>query len=57
MSEGAGTPDLSVESLMAEVAEEFVERLHRGEQPDVEEYTRRYPPLPPSSARCCRPCG
>jgi serine/threonine protein kinase/Tfp pilus assembly protein PilF len=45
MSDAAGPPDLSVESLMEEVAEEFVERLHRGEQPDVEEYARRYPPI------------
>jgi hypothetical protein len=36
---------LSVESLMAEVADEFTERLHRGERPDVEEYVRRFPQI------------
>jgi WD40 repeat protein/serine/threonine protein kinase len=35
----------SVESLMAVVAEEFLERLDRGEQPDIEEYAGRYPEI------------
>jgi serine/threonine-protein kinase len=35
----------SVESLVARVADEFLERLRRGEQPDVEEYARRHPAL------------
>jgi serine/threonine protein kinase/Tfp pilus assembly protein PilF len=38
------TPDLlSDESLVGRVADEFTERLQRGERPDVEDYARRYP--------------
>src|SRR5262245_45428226 len=33
---------LSVESLMAQVADDYLERLHRGERPDVEEYAARH---------------
>src|SRR5260370_37159683 len=35
--------DVSVESLVARVADEFVERQRRGERPDVEEYAARHP--------------
>jgi eukaryotic-like serine/threonine-protein kinase len=35
----------SVEGLLGQIADEFTERLNRGEQPDIEEYARRYPPL------------
>ena len=35
----------SVESLVAEVADEFLERLHDGRQPEVEDYARRYPQI------------
>src|ERR1700687_2460026 len=35
--------DLSVEALVGQVADEFTERVQRGEQPDVEDYARRYP--------------
>ena len=31
------------EALLAEVADEFRERLGRGEEPDIEEYVQRYP--------------
>jgi serine/threonine protein kinase len=34
---------LSVEDLVGQVADEFIDRLDRGEAPDVEEYVRRYP--------------
>jgi len=34
-----------VESLVGQVADEFTERLNRGEQPDIEEYARRYPEI------------
>ena len=37
--------DPSVESLAAEVADEFTERLARGERPEVEEYVRRHPKM------------
>ncbi len=34
-----------IESAVADIAEEFVHRIERGEDPDVEEYVRRYPRL------------
>ncbi|MEX0703293.1 MAG: protein kinase [Planctomycetales bacterium] len=37
--------DPSVESLAAEVADDFTDRLAQGERPDVEEYVRRHPRL------------
>src|SRR5262249_44283134 len=33
----------SLESLVAEVADEFLRRQREGERPDVEEYAARYP--------------
>ena len=33
----------AAESLMAELADEFVERLERGERPDIDEYVARWP--------------
>jgi hypothetical protein len=35
----------SQQSLFGEIAEEFTARVRRGDQPDVEEYARRYPQL------------
>lgn len=37
--------DVSVESLLGQAADEFTQRVARGEQPDVEEYARRYPEI------------
>jgi serine/threonine protein kinase/Flp pilus assembly protein TadD len=37
--------DVGVESLVGQVADEFLQRLERGECPDVEEYAQRYPPI------------
>ncbi len=34
---------LSLESLVAQLADEFMERLKRGEQPEIDEYVQRYP--------------
>ncbi len=34
---------VSLESLVAGIADEFMERLERGEQPQIEEYARRHP--------------
>ncbi len=34
---------VSLESLVAEVADDFLDRRRRGERPDVEEYALRYP--------------
>jgi serine/threonine protein kinase len=45
MSNTPSTTDLSVEALVGQVADEFVQRLDRGEQPDIEEYARRHPEI------------
>ena len=37
--------DVSQESLLAEVVDEFTERLGRGEQPRIEDYAERHPEL------------
>jgi WD40 repeat protein/serine/threonine protein kinase len=37
--------NVSEEELVGQVADEFTERVNRGEQPDVEEYARRHPPI------------
>ena len=37
--------NVSTESIISQVADEYVQRLERGENPDVEEYARRYPQL------------
>jgi serine/threonine protein kinase/Flp pilus assembly protein TadD len=43
MNTAGATQDVSLESLVAQLADEFVARLERGERPDVEEYLARYP--------------
>ena len=43
MSETAERQNQSVEDLVGRVADEFVDRLDRGERPDIEEYVRRHP--------------
>ncbi len=35
----------SLEALVGEVADDFTQRLNRGDQPQVEDYVRRYPEL------------
>jgi hypothetical protein len=45
MSETMGTDRDRLESLLAEVADEFQQRLSCGEQPDIQEYVQRYPQL------------
>src|SRR2546428_45884 len=37
--------DVSAESLLGQVADEFVERLDRGERVGIEEYAERYPQI------------
>ncbi len=37
--------ETSAESLLGRVADEYTQRLHNGETPDVEEYAERYPEL------------
>ena len=43
MSDVPAREGVSLESLVAEVADEFRARRKRGERPEVEEYARRYP--------------
>src|SRR5438477_5481131 len=43
MSEASVREEVSLESLVAEVADDFLERQRRGERPDVEAYAARYP--------------
>lgn len=45
MNDTAAVAELSAESLMGQVVDEFLERMARGEQPEVEEYARRHPAL------------
>jgi serine/threonine protein kinase/Flp pilus assembly protein TadD len=45
VSEALNTHDASAEALMGEIVDEFLDRLGRGERPDVEEYARRHPRL------------
>src|ERR1700687_2728921 len=35
----------SLEALVGQVADEFTERLQRGEQPEVDEYVQRHPEI------------
>jgi serine/threonine protein kinase/tetratricopeptide (TPR) repeat protein len=43
MSHLPATGNGTMESLVGRVADEFIERLDRGEQPDIEELARRHP--------------
>jgi serine/threonine protein kinase/Flp pilus assembly protein TadD len=45
MSEPPALDETALESLMAEVADEFVHRQKLGEQPRIEEYAQRHPAL------------
>jgi serine/threonine protein kinase/Flp pilus assembly protein TadD len=45
MSDALQVHDASAEALMGEIVDAFLERLGRGERPDVEEYAGRYPQL------------
>src|SRR5260370_24657654 len=43
MADASVHEDASLESLVAQVADEFLERQTRGEEPEVEEYAARHP--------------
>jgi serine/threonine protein kinase len=43
MNEVSVAENQSLESLVGRVADEFIDRLERGEQPDIEDYAARYP--------------
>src|SRR5690242_12992373 len=45
MSDTLAPESGALESLMAEIADEFRQRLNDGEKPDIEEYVQRYPQL------------
>src|SRR5713226_2119377 len=47
MSESLMQENASLESLVGQVADEFLRRQERGERPDVEEYAARYPQAAP----------
>lgn len=43
MTDGLTRDDVSLDSLVAGVVDDFRERQNRGEKPDVEEYAARHP--------------
>ena len=45
MKEDNTVPDAAIESLIAEIVEDFIQQLDRGEQPDIEVYAQRYPQI------------
>ena len=45
MSEETSTLSGTSEVLLAEVTDEFLDRLNRGEQPDIEQYAERHPEI------------
>src|SRR5262249_40492904 len=45
MNHTLSTTNLSAEALVGQVADEFLQRLNCGEQPDIDEYTRRHPEI------------
>jgi tetratricopeptide (TPR) repeat protein len=45
MNDAHAREDTSAEALLGQVADDFLDRLHRGEQPEVEDYARRYPEM------------
>ena len=36
---------VSMDSLVGQVADQFIERLERGEQPDIEDFARSHPEI------------
>ena len=45
MNPAADLEDISVETLLGQVANEYSGRLARGESPEIEEYVERYPQI------------
>jgi WD40 repeat protein/serine/threonine protein kinase len=45
VSDRSAVDDASIEVLFGQIADEFTQRLNRGEQPQVEDYALRYPQL------------
>jgi eukaryotic-like serine/threonine-protein kinase len=47
MSDARVSEDAPAEAQLGRIADEFLDRLNRGERPDVEDYARRHAPLAP----------
>lgn len=45
MNTTASPENASIEALLSQITDEFLQRLDAGEQPDIEEYVQRYPTL------------
>jgi len=45
MNNASALENVSIESLVSQVTDEFMDRLDQGEQPDIEEYARRHPAI------------
>jgi serine/threonine protein kinase len=45
MSDTTPLQDEAVEALVTEATDDFMDRLHRGEQPDIADYAGRYPQI------------
>jgi hypothetical protein len=45
MSTPSAREEGAQEALLGQIADDFLDRLQRGEQPDVEDYARRHPEL------------
>jgi tetratricopeptide (TPR) repeat protein len=45
MSDIVGSEKLATEDLLGQVVDDFLDRLHRGERPEINEYVQRYPQL------------
>jgi serine/threonine-protein kinase len=45
MSKQPGVENESLEALVGQVADEFTDRINKGEWPDVEDYVLRYPEI------------
>src|SRR5438477_7518972 len=45
MNEVPAAEELCLESVVAQLADEFGEQLERGEEPNIEDYASRYPPF------------
>src|SRR5262249_3967916 len=45
MNDSQQVEDATTEALMGEIVDEFLDRVQRGERPEVEEYAARHPEL------------
>jgi serine/threonine protein kinase/Tfp pilus assembly protein PilF len=45
MTSSVAAPDSALEARLGQIADEFTQRLQRGEHPDIEDYARRHPEM------------